>query len=281
MSFQLSVISGYNSAATQFEVLINPDTFHRFKIPLDGYLNICNNGRSLIVHAKSNSAIPLNSVAIDPRTHAMTLYVAHGDKVTCRVVTEIKPISKITVRLHKDSSIISYPRLSKSLYVSPGYRIITPSGPGVIEEGIGLYIYDSQAIVGEVLNIDSSIKANSQHEMLPSTMTINIDFCHMGIGGLREQMTTLIRQVLISRIINKSMREQYRVKDIRGILLYGPPGTGKTLIARNIGKIIPNAVIQKVNGPELSSRYYGDTEANVRKIFDDAKANPSKLHVII
>jgi len=91
----------------------------------------------------------------------------------------------------------------------------------------------------------------------------------MGIGGLKEQ-------VLISRIVNDEMRKQYDVKYIKGILLYGPPGTGKTLIAKNIGKII-----QKVNGSELSSKYYGETEGNIRNIFDKAKGNPSKLHVII
>lgn len=103
----------------------------------------------------------------------------------------------------------------------------------------------------------------------------------MGIGGLKTQMSKLIEQVLISRIVNDKLRTEYEVKDIKGILLYGPPGTGKTLIARNIGKIIPNSILKKINGPELSSKYYGETESNIRGIFDEAKYNPDQLYIII
>ncbi|CAH6419274.1 AAA family ATPase [uncultured virus] len=296
MPFELSIISGIASSARQYAALVHPETLSRYKISSDGYLTLSRNDRSLIVKVKGESKIPLDSIAIDPKTHAMTLYVAHGDKVSCSLLSNVDQVSKITVRLRKDSSIISYPQLKESLYVAPSYFIVTPSGPGVIEEGTGLYEYNPSSVMSELLTpatksssvqfkADSS-KFSNEMMLVPDslynkTTTINIDFCHMGIGGLKEQMTTLIRQVLISRIINKSMRDQYKVKDIRGILLYGPPGTGKTLIARNIGKIIPNAVVQKVNGPELSSKFYGETEFNVRKIFDDAKADPNKLHVII
>lgn len=72
-----------------------------------------------------------------------------------------------------------------------------------------------------------------------------------------------------------------------GILLYGPPGTGKTLIARQIGKMLNAKEPKIVNGPEILSKYVGQSEENIRKLFGDAEADykelgeESPLHIII
>jgi len=55
----------------------------------------------------------------------------------------------------------------------------------------------------------------------------------------------------------------------KGILLYGPPGTGKTLIARAVGAETKSNVIC-INGPEIISKYYGETETKLRNIFNEA-----------
>ena len=63
------------------------------------------------------------------------------------------------------------------------------------------------------------------------------------------------------------------MKHVKGILLYGPPGTGKTLIARQLATALD---IQKdnlkiVNGPEIFSKYVGESEENIRKLFASAR----------
>lgn len=58
---------------------------------------------------------------------------------------------------------------------------------------------------------------------------------------------------------------------MKGLILYGPPGTGKTLIARQLGKVLHAKEPKIVNGPELFNKYVGETEKNVRELFDDAK----------
>lgn len=76
---------------------------------------------------------------------------------------------------------------------------------------------------------------------------------------------------------------------MKGILLYGPPGTGKTLIARQLAKSfkVKDGDIKVVNGPEIFSKFVGESEENIRKIFakardDETKFGPkSPLHVII
>ena len=54
------------------------------------------------------------------------------------------------------------------------------------------------------------------------------------------------------------------VKHVKGMLLYGPPGTGKTLIARQIGKMLNGNEPKIVNGPEMMSKYVGESEGFIR-----------------
>lgn len=61
------------------------------------------------------------------------------------------------------------------------------------------------------------------------------------------------------------------LKHVRGILLYGPPGTGKTLMARQIGKMLNGREPKIVNGPQILNKYVGESEANIRKLFEDAE----------
>ena len=71
------------------------------------------------------------------------------------------------------------------------------------------------------------------------------------------------------------------------MLLYGPPGTGKTLIARKIAEVLKAHEPKLVNGPEIFSKFVGDSEKNVRELFVDAEkeekemGEDSKLHIII
>ena len=59
------------------------------------------------------------------------------------------------------------------------------------------------------------------------------------------------------------------MKHVKGLIIYGPPGTGKTLFARELSKILNCENPKIINGPELLNKYIGESEANVRKLFDD------------
>ncbi len=110
---------------------------------------------------------------------------------------------------------------------------------------------------------------------------INIDFTKMGIGGCKDKIDQMIKQGgILSRIMDDDTQKKLHIKHGKGILLHGPPGTGKTLIARQIANIIRGSIVKFVNGPELSSKFVGETEANMREIFN-VTDNPDKLHIII
>ncbi|XP_048365751.1 ATPase family protein 2 homolog isoform X2 [Sphaerodactylus townsendi] len=88
------------------------------------------------------------------------------------------------------------------------------------------------------------------------------------IGGLGNQLKT-IREMIELPLKNPDLFRNYGIPPPRGVLLYGPPGTGKTLIARAIANEV-GAHFTTINGPEIISKFYGESEARLRHIFSEA-----------
>ncbi|KAI8973858.1 P-loop containing nucleoside triphosphate hydrolase protein [Pilobolus umbonatus] len=115
----------------------------------------------------------------------------------------------------------------------------------------------------------------------------NFKFEDLGIGGLDDEFNAIFRRAFASRIFPPALVEKLGVQHVKGILLYGPPGTGKTLMARQIGKMLNAKEPKIVSGPEVLSKFVGQSEENVRKLFADAedeyraKGDESGLHIII
>ena len=112
-------------------------------------------------------------------------------------------------------------------------------------------------------------------------------FEDMGIGGLDAEFSAIFRKAFVSRTYDPEVFKKFGTPHMKGILLYGPPGTGKTLIARQIGKMLHGKEPKVVNGPEVLSKFVGQSEENIRKLFADAEKDQkelgdySPLHVII
>jgi len=105
------------------------------------------------------------------------------------------------------------------------------------------------------------------------------DFTKMGIGGLGTEFNAIFRRAFASRVFPPEIMEDLGCKHVKGILLYGPPGTGKTLMARQIGKMLNAREPKIVNGPEILDKYVGESEANIRKLFQEAEDDEKKLGV--
>uniref|UniRef100_A0AAY4C0S9 AAA+ ATPase domain-containing protein n=1 Tax=Denticeps clupeoides TaxID=299321 RepID=A0AAY4C0S9_9TELE len=88
------------------------------------------------------------------------------------------------------------------------------------------------------------------------------------IGGLSSQLDT-IKETIELPLRHPELFKNYGIPPPRGVLLYGPPGTGKTMIGRAIANEV-GAHMTVINGPEIMSKYYGETEARLRQIFSEA-----------
>ena len=89
-----------------------------------------------------------------------------------------------------------------------------------------------------------------------------------GIGGQLQKVREMIELPLKHPILFRRLG----IEPPRGVLLHGPPGTGKTLIAKAVASET-KAHFTSINGPEIISKYYGESEKQLREIFDDAAAN--------
>ncbi len=89
------------------------------------------------------------------------------------------------------------------------------------------------------------------------------------IGGLAKEVQR-IREIVELPLKYPQLFRILGVEAPKGILLYGPPGTGKTLIARAVASETESHFIH-VNGPEIMHKYYGESEARLRQVFDEAR----------
>jgi proteasome-associated ATPase len=108
------------------------------------------------------------------------------------------------------------------------------------------------------------------------------DVTYENVGGLREQIEE-IRDAVELPYVHKDLFADYGLVPPKGILLYGPPGCGKTLIAKAVANSLAKAVAERtgrpdarsyflnIKGPELLNKWVGETERQIRLIFQRAK----------
>ncbi|WP_290901495.1 CDC48 family AAA ATPase [Ferroglobus sp.] len=95
------------------------------------------------------------------------------------------------------------------------------------------------------------------------------------IGGLKEELQK-VREVIELPLKYPEIFQRLGIEPPKGVLLYGPPGTGKTLIAKAVANEI-GATFLTINGPEIMSKFYGESEQRLREIFEKAKENAPSI----
>ncbi len=91
------------------------------------------------------------------------------------------------------------------------------------------------------------------------------------IGGLKEKLSR-IREVIELPLKHPELFDRLAITPPKGVLLYGPPGTGKTLIAKAVANEA-GAYFISIAGPEIMSKYYGESEKVLREKFEEAEKN--------
>ncbi len=95
------------------------------------------------------------------------------------------------------------------------------------------------------------------------------------IGGLKDEVQK-IREMIELPMKHPELFERLGIEPPKGVLLHGPPGTGKTLIAKAVANET-NAFFIPLNGPEIMSKFYGESEENLRKVFKEAEDNAPSI----
>jgi len=108
------------------------------------------------------------------------------------------------------------------------------------------------------------------------------DIAYSDVGGLDSQIEQIMDAVELP-FVHQALFAQYRLPAPKGILLYGPPGCGKTLIAKAVANSLAKKVAEvsgdkqaksyflNIKGPELLNKYVGETERQIRLVFERAR----------
>ncbi len=118
------------------------------------------------------------------------------------------------------------------------------------------------------------VKTEPTESKESSTTSINYD----DVGGLEGELTR-VREMIELPLKHPELFDRLGIDAPKGVLLYGPPGTGKTLLAKAVANEA-GASFFSIQGPEIISKYYGQSEEKLREKFEEAeKAAPSIIFI--
>jgi transitional endoplasmic reticulum ATPase len=206
--------------------------------------------------------------------------VGLGDNVTIRKA-EVKPARKVTLA----------PLISKGQQIQfgSGIEILIKKGllkrpltkgDNIIIPGIALF---GSALPFAIINSSPSgivsiteetiieVKEEAAQQMEPEGPRVSYE----DIGGLKDELEK-VKEMIQLPIKHPKIFNRLGIDPPKGVLLHGPPGTGKTLIAKAVANE-SGANFYTINGPEIMSKFYGQSEENLRKIFDEAEKNAPSI----
>lgn len=213
-----------------------------------------------------------NTIRIDGATRR-NAGVGIDDKVTIQKIT-VKPAQKITLAPLAELQIIGgeeyLTQILESRVVTRGDIIdLTIMGRKVEYVVTKLTGQTDSAIINQTTKIDLDDKPTKPGKQKIPKIT------YEDIGGLPDEIKQ-VREMIELPLKHPELFEKMGIEPPKGVLLHGPPGTGKTLIAKAVANE-SNANFFTISGPEIMSKFYGQSEENLRNIFKEATENAPSI----
>ncbi|MBN2142206.1 CDC48 family AAA ATPase [Candidatus Woesearchaeota archaeon] len=142
------------------------------------------------------------------------------------------------------------------------------------ETAVGFGLGDLKFIVTQcepkqAVLITENTKVTYTTKAVEATEEKAIDVSYEDIGGLDEELKK-VREMIELPLKHPEIFDRLGIEAPKGVLLHGPPGTGKTLLAKAVANET-NANFILINGPEIMSKFYGQSEENLRNTFKEAE----------
>ncbi|HLD40540.1 MAG TPA: CDC48 family AAA ATPase, partial [Candidatus Nanoarchaeia archaeon] len=126
-----------------------------------------------------------------------------------------------------------------------------------------------------VVTADTEVEFNPKAVESLEEETISLEVNYEDIGGLGDEIKK-VREMIELPLKHPEIFQKLGIEPPKGVLLHGPPGTGKTLMAKAVASET-NSHFILINGPEVISKFYGESEANLRKKFEEAEQNAPSI----
>ncbi|MBC7081152.1 MAG: CDC48 family AAA ATPase [Thermoplasmatales archaeon] len=206
--------------------------------------------------------------------------VGIGDKVTIRKV-EVKVASQVVIApAISQSQRIQFGHGIESIVKRGLYKRPLTAGDTIIVPGIALFgnslpfgVVKTEPKGLVVIGDETSVIV--KEEPIKEELLKLPQISYEDIGGLDEEIMK-IREMIELPLKHPELFERLGIDPPKGVLLYGPPGTGKTLIAKAVANE-SGASFFTINGPEIMSKFYGQSEENLRRTFEEAEKNAPSI----
>ncbi len=203
--------------------------------------------------------------------------VSIGDTVTVEKAEKVEPAKKVVLApvqpIRFGPDFVAYVKevlLRKP--IARGEIVIIP-----VFEGIPLAVVSTQpaqiVYVTNATEVEIREKPVKQEEIARTRGVPKVTW--EDIGDL-EEAKERIREIVELPMKHPELFKHLGIEPPKGILLYGPPGTGKTLLAKALANEI-GAYFITINGPEIMSKFYGESEQRLREIFKEAEENAPSI----
>ncbi|WP_227354136.1 CDC48 family AAA ATPase [Haladaptatus salinisoli] len=227
------------------------------------------------------STLPENTVQIDAETRA-NAGVRIGDEVSVRPIA-VSDADSVTVVPKANFSLDDVDTLESAAKRELLDRPVSAGERARIERlgDAGLFVVsktDPDGTVRVTSETDVNVSLSNLAESATpaksdddASLTEVTGATYEDIGGLDEELRR-VREMVELPLSNPELFRRLGIDPPKGVLLYGPPGTGKTLIAKAVANEV-NAHFVSVSGPEVMSKYKGESEERLREIFNEAEEN--------
>jgi transitional endoplasmic reticulum ATPase len=198
-------------------------------------------------------------------------------------------IRKADIKVAKDITIA--PLISKGQQIQFGSGIDhlikkgllkrpLTKGDSVIIPGIALFGSSLPFVIINttptgIVSISEETNIKVKEEAAQVEEEVGARISYEDIGGLHEEILK-VREMIELPLKHPELFDRLGIDPPKGVLLHGPPGTGKTLIAKAVANE-SGANFYTINGPEIMSKFYGQSEENLRKIFQEAEKNAPSI----
>jgi transitional endoplasmic reticulum ATPase len=196
-----------------------------------------------------------------------------GDTISVLAV-DLKPATKIsfapTEPIHFSSDFEEYVRqMLEDKPLSRGDIAMIP----VLGEALKLAVISIQPSPSAYVTEETDVEVREQitKEAEPALSKVTYE----DIGGL-DDAKQKIREIIELPMKHPELFKHLGIEPPKGVLLHGPPGTGKTLLAKAVASE-SGANFVSLNGPEIMSKFYGESEGKLRELFEDAEKNAPSI----
>jgi transitional endoplasmic reticulum ATPase len=156
--------------------------------------------------------------------------------------------------------------------ITKGDNIIIP-GIALFGSSLPFVIINTSPTGIVSINEDTTIKVKEEAAKVVELEGPRVSY--EDIGGLHDEILK-VREMIELPLKHPELFDRLGIDPPKGVLLHGPPGTGKTLIAKAVANE-SGASFYTINGPEIMSKFYGQSEENLRKVFEEAEKNAPSI----